>query len=159
MFFGFSKMALTDLLSVAKAARDVLGGDVFTDADCLHVATALKTAGLSTYASLRIGFPPDPDKRSAFVKGWCDEVGLIKFVDLVDAMAAGALSLSLTTCSAPMVTGSDRFTAKRLHGGAWVETDACVVKSAPVSGHQVAKTTIAFLFCVFWCFRAPLQNM
>ena len=38
-----------------------------------------------------------------------------------------------------MVVCSDRFTAKRLHGGAWVETNACVVKSARV-GHQVVPT-------------------
>ena len=77
-------MALTDILSVALAARDVLGEDKFSDSDCSSVAEAMKKAGLTTYASLRIGFPRDPEARSAMVRGWCKEVKLSDFFELVD---------------------------------------------------------------------------
>ena len=75
---------------------------------------------------------PDPAARSLMVPGWCTEVGIDELFELVNAMAIGALSLSLECCAAPVVACSDLFTAKRLHGGAWVETNACVVKSARV---------------------------
>ena len=133
-------MALTDILSVALAARDVLGEDKFSDSDCSSVAEAMKKAGLTTYASLRIGFPRDPEARSAMVRGWCKEVKLSDFFELVDAMATGALSFSLSTCSSPLVSRPGLFTAKRLHGGAWVESDSVVAKVARVSAHQVCTT-------------------
>ena len=99
-------MAPTDILSDALAARDLLREDKFSDADCSTVATATRKAGLTTYASLRIGFPRDPEAHSAMVRGWCEEVKLSKFFELVDAMATGALSFSLSTCSSPLVARS-----------------------------------------------------
>ena len=109
-------MALTGIFEVAMAARDVLGKERYTEDDCRKVATELASVGLKTYAALRLGFPPDPMRRSEMVRGLCKEVKLEDAFELVEAMALGALSIPVEACSAPLVASPHLFAPKRLLG-------------------------------------------
>ena len=95
-FLSFN-MALTGIFEVAMAARDVLGKERYTEDDCRKVATELASFGLKTYAALRLGFPPDPMRRSEMVRGLCKEVKLEDAFELVEAMALGALSIRFSS--------------------------------------------------------------
>ena len=132
-------MALLDLFVVAKAARGLFDAR-YNDEDCKMVVTAMKKAGLSTYASLRIGFPRDPASREKFVRGWCDEIGLTQ-VDLAVAMVLGSLDLSLGACSSPMVVSPGMFAPKRLHGGSWVEAGDPTLRSVRCHRSPVASSS------------------
>ena len=117
-------MAITPVLAVLR--RVASSEDAWPEATLQRVSLALAASGLPTSRELRLGFPPQEERRREEVRGLAAELAAKLLVDpaelgvLIDAAVCSTMGIATSPCFGPLARGEIRG-SKRLPCGVYVD--------------------------------------